>query len=126
MVDPAFSRQRYEEDLAAVRVRRRKLLAPALAVAALIGGGISLAWGLATQAGAPSPAFDQASTQLLAKTTALAATQQEAIDGLRNVQNEIASTKAETKKLRHQLNDVTEKLDALQLSISNMTARSSQ
>lgn len=129
MVDPAFSRQRYEEDLAAARLRRRRLRAPALAVAALIGGGVSLAWALGAQVGvagiSPSPAFDRASSQILEKATALAATQQKAVDHLRAVQNELATSEAETKKLHQQLIEVTGKLDALQSSISNMTARSS-
>lgn len=129
MVDPAFSRQRYEEDLAAARLRRRRLLVPALAMAALIGGGVSLVWGLGTQAGMtstpPSSAFDQASSQILEKATALAATQQKAVDHLKAMQNELASSEAETKKLHQQLIEVTGKLDALQSSISNMEARSS-
>ena len=129
MVDPAFSRQRYEEDLAAARIRRRRLLAPALATAALIGGGVSLAWALGTQAGVTSPppasVFDQASSQILEKTKALEATQQQTVDHLKAMQSELASSEAETKKLRQQLLDVTGKLDALQSSISNMVARSS-
>jgi len=129
MVDPAFSRQRYEEDLAAARIRRRRLLAPALAIAALIGGGALLVWALGTQAGVtstpPSSVFDQASSQILEKATALAVTQQKAVDHLKAMQNELASSEAETKKLRQQLIEVTGKLDALQSSISNMVARSS-
>ena len=129
MVDPAFSRQRYEEDLAAARIRRRRLLAPALATAALIGGGALLVWALGTQAGVtstpPSSVLDQASSQILEKATALAATQQKAVDHLKAMQNELASSEAETKKLRQQLIEVTGKLDALQSSISNMVARSS-
>jgi septal ring factor EnvC (AmiA/AmiB activator) len=122
MVDPAFSRQRYEEERVAARIRRRRMLAPALAIVALIGGGVSLVWALGTPASVlvtPSSTLDQASSQI----SALAATQQETVSRLRYVQDELAKSQSETKKLRQQLGEVTGKLDALQSSIADMAAR---
>jgi septal ring factor EnvC (AmiA/AmiB activator) len=123
MVDPAFSRQRYEEERAETRIRRRRMLAPALAIVALIGGGVWLVWALGTPAGAtrtpPSSALDQASSQI----SALASTQQETVSRLRYVQAELAKSQSETKKLRQQLGEVTGKLDTLQSSIADMAAR---
>ena len=105
MVDPAFSRQRYEEDRTATRLRRRRLIAPALAAMVLIGGGV--VWALAGTApsGAPSLVSDHD------------------LDELKAVQDQLASSQSEAKKLSEQLAEVTANLDSLRSSLAGIAAR---
>jgi len=57
-------------------------------------------------------------------TKGLEVTQQQAVDQLQIVQEQLAAQQAETKKLSKQIATLTEKLDALQQSVTNIAALS--
>src|ERR1700737_2408064 len=131
MIDRSYSRQKDQEDHAAARARRRRLIIPLVAAFVLIIGGLSIVWGFGgTSVLAPSPsavsapAREQVSNELLETTKGLEITQQQAIDQLQVVQDQIVAQQTETKKLSEQIATLTEKLDALQQSVANMPAPS--
>jgi len=66
----------------------------------------------------------RASDVLLETTKGLEVTQQQAVDQLQIVQEQLAAQQAETKKLSKQIATLTEKLDALQQSVTNIAALS--
>src|SRR5471030_2296106 len=129
MVDASFSRQKQQEDHAVVRGRRLRVLAVALAVI-LIGLGCAMVWGFGARSVAALPSSadaagsastrEQVSNELLETAKGLQVTQQQAVDQLQVVQDQLAAQKAETKKLSEQIAAVTEKLDALQLSVASI------
>ncbi|MDB5605556.1 MAG: hypothetical protein JWP25_2456 [Bradyrhizobium sp.] len=130
MVDASFSRQRDQEDRVAVQARRRRLIIPVVAGLVLIGGGWTMVWALgeskvvAPPSGVPtaSAISGRASDELLETTKGLEVTQQQAVDQLQVVQDQLAAQQAETKKLSEQISALTEKLDALQGSVTNIPA----
>ena len=118
MVDAAYSR-RLQLGYAVVRPRWQPII-PLVAAFVLIGGGGWTVWAFsATKEDAP-----RASDVLLEKTKGLEATQQQAVDQLQIVQEQLAAQQAETKKLSKQIATLTEKLDALQQSVTNIAALS--
>jgi Tfp pilus assembly protein FimV len=63
-------------------------------------------------------------TDLAERTRDLEVTEQQAVDQLQVVQDQLATQQAESKKLASQLEALNDKLDALQQSLSNMSAPS--
>ena len=119
MLDAAYSRQKLRVEHAAVRARRR-LVIPLIAAFVLVGGGSMTVWSFsASKAVAP-----RASDELLETTKGLEVTQQQAVDQLQIVQDQLVAQQTETKKLSEQMATLTEKLDALQQSVSNIPALS--
>jgi uncharacterized coiled-coil protein SlyX len=125
MIDAAYSRQKHQENRAAL-VRRRRLIIPLVAAAlVLIGGGCVTVWafgsskdgnpGLSTSVGKPSD-------ELLETAKGLEVTQQQAVDQLQIVQDQLAAQQVETKRLSEQITSLTEKLDLLQQSVANAAA----
>src|SRR3981081_3941138 len=130
MIDLSYSRQRDQEDRAAVWARRR-LIIPLVAAFVLIGAGWTMVGAFGgTRAAAPSPSAvsapwrEQVSSELLETTKGLEVTQQQAIDQLQVVQDQIVAQQTETKKLSEQIAMLTEKLDALQQPVANIPAPS--
>jgi uncharacterized coiled-coil protein SlyX len=121
MIDPAYSRQRDQEDRAAVWARQRRMLIPLVAVFILLGGGLSIVWGFGSVS---SPAREQVPNELLETAKGLEVTQQQAVDQLQVVQDQLVAQQTETKKLSEQIATLTEKLDALQQSVANIPAPS--
>jgi uncharacterized protein HemX len=118
MVDAAYSRK-LQLGRTAVGARWQ-LIIPLVAAFVLIGGGGWTVWAFsATKEDAP-----RASDVLLETTKGLEVTQQQAVDQLQIVQDQLAAQQAETKKLSKQIATLTEKLDALQQSVSNIPALS--
>ena len=117
MVDAAYSRK-LQLGHAAVRARWQ-LIIPLVAAFVLIGGGWTVWAFSATKEDAP-----RASDVLLETTKGLEVTQQQAVDQLQIVQEQLAAQQAETKKLSKQIATLTEKLDALQQSVTNIAALS--
>jgi uncharacterized coiled-coil protein SlyX len=70
------------------------------------------------------PAREQASNEILETTKSLEITQQQAIDQLQIVQDQLAAQQLETKKLSAEIAALTDKLDALQGSVANISAPS--
>jgi uncharacterized coiled-coil protein SlyX len=125
MIDLSYSRQRDQDDRAAVWDRRRRMIIPLVAAFIFIGAGLSMVWGFGgTRAVAPSPAREQVSSELLETTKGLEVTQQQAVDQLQVVQDQLAAQQAVTKKLSEQIATLTEKLDALQQSVADHPAPS--
>jgi len=115
MLDAAYSRQKLHVDHAAVRTRRR-LITPLIVVFVLIGGGSMTVWSFsASKAVAPH------SDVLLETTKGLEVTQQQAVDQLQLIQDQLVAQQTETRKLSEQIATLTEKLDALQRSVANIS-----
>jgi septal ring factor EnvC (AmiA/AmiB activator) len=98
----------------------------------ITGGGIAIWAAGRNPAVAPSAQSTPISTasppladEMLETIKALKRTQQETIDQLQIVQDQLAAQKLEIRKLTDQIADMTEKLDTLQTSVSNMPASSS-
>jgi uncharacterized coiled-coil protein SlyX len=121
MIDPSYSCQRDQEDRAAVWARRRRMIIPLVAAFILLGGGLSIVWGVG---GVSSPAREQLPNELLETAKGLEVTQQQAVDQLQVVQDQLVAQQTETKKLSEQIAMLTEKLDALQQSVANISAPS--
>jgi uncharacterized coiled-coil protein SlyX len=83
-----------------------------------------------TKAAAPPPSAmatpvrEQASNEILETTKGLEITQQQAVDQLQIVQDQLAAQQLETKKLSAQIAALTDKVDALQGSVANISAPS--
>jgi uncharacterized coiled-coil protein SlyX len=113
----------------AVMSSHPRVIIPGVAAVVLIGIGLSLAWGFGgTKAAAPPlsavPAREQASTEILETTKSLEITQQQAVDQLQIVQDQLAAQQLETKQLSAKIAALTDKLDALQSSVANISAPS--
>ena len=121
MIDPSYSRQKDQEDRAAVWARQRRMILPLVAAFILLGGGLSIVWGFG---GVSSPAREQVPNELLETAKGLEVTQQQAVDQLQVVQDQLVAQQTETKKLSEQIAMLTEKLDALQQSVANIPAPS--
>ena len=121
MIDPSYSRQKDQEDRAAVWARQRRMIIPLVAAFILLGGGLSIVWGFS---GVSSPAREQVPNELLETAKGLGVTQQQAVDQLQVVQDQLVAQQTETKKLSEQIAMLTEKLDALQQSVANIPAPS--
>jgi uncharacterized coiled-coil protein SlyX len=107
------------------------MIIPLVAAFIFVGAGLSMVWGFGgTSVLAPSPsavsspARDQVSSELLETTKGLEVTQQQAVDQLQVVQDQLAAQQAVTKKLSEQIATLTEKLDALQQSVTDHPAPS--
>jgi septal ring factor EnvC (AmiA/AmiB activator) len=116
-----------DNQLAAPRIGRR--LIPLLALCVLlVGAGGLILWATGSNSAASvSPsvtALVQTSNELVEKTGALEATEQQTIDQLQVVQDQLAAQQAETKKLTDEIEALHAKLDALAQSASEMTAPS--
>jgi uncharacterized phage infection (PIP) family protein YhgE len=116
-----------DNQLAAPRIGRR--LIPLLALCVLlVGAGGLILWATGSNSAAgvsPSvTALVQTSNELVEKTGALEATEQQTIDQLQVVQDQLAAQQAETKKLTGEIEALHAKLDALAQSASEMTAPS--
>ena len=100
MIDPSYSRQRDQEDRAAVWARQRRMIIALFAAFILLGGGLSIVWGFS---GVSSPAREQVPNELLETAKGLGLTQQQAVDQLQVVQDQLVAQQTETKKLSEQL-----------------------
>ncbi len=130
MTDEALSPQgRQQADQMTAQAMRWRFLITLAAAVVLIGGGWLTLWatgGSSTVAPAPHPtaaasaASRRPSDELLETTKGLQVTQQQAVDQLQVVQDQLVAQQAEMKKLSEKIAALTEKLDALQLSIANM------
>jgi uncharacterized coiled-coil protein SlyX len=121
MVDAAYSRQRHQENQAALVRRRRRLVIPLVAALVLIGGGCVTVWAFNTSnasVSASAPA-GKSSDELLETAKGLEVTQQQAVDQLQIVQDQLAAQQVETKRLSDQVSALTEKLDLLQQSVAS-------
>jgi hypothetical protein len=121
MVDAAYSRQRHQENRAALVRRRRRLVIPLVAALVLIGGGCVTVWAFNTSnagVSASAPA-GKSSDELLETAKGLEVTQQQAVDQLQIVQDQLAAQQVETKRLSDQVTALTEKLDLLQQSVAS-------
>jgi uncharacterized coiled-coil protein SlyX len=127
MVDASFSRQRQQEDRVAGVRRQLPIFAVGLAVILVGLGWVLLQRGFNgnSPSGSPiiaTPASEHVSKELLETTKGLQATQQQAVDQLQVVQDQLVAQKEETRKLSEQVATVTEKLQALQQSVANISA----
>jgi uncharacterized coiled-coil protein SlyX len=131
MTDEAPSPQsRQQANQVTAQAMRRRLLITLAAGVVLIGGGWLTLWatgGSSTVAPSPHPAAISAasrrpSDELLETTKGLQVTQQQAVDQLQVVQDQLVAQRAEMKKLSEQIAALTERLDVLQQSITNMPA----
>jgi uncharacterized coiled-coil protein SlyX len=127
VVDASYSRQKQEEDHAAVQARRRRLIVPLVAGLVLIGAGWTMVWAFGgSKVVAPSPGVTTVSAtssdELIETTKGLEATQQQTVDQLQVVQDRLAAQQTETKKLSEQIATLTEKLHALEQSVANIPA----
>jgi uncharacterized coiled-coil protein SlyX len=111
----------------------RRLVITMVAGLVLIGGGLTM-WAVGrssvpVQEPPTPPSVSTASQaltgELLEANKALKLTQQETVDQLQIVQDQLAAQKLETKRLTEQITDLTEKLEALQTTVSNLPASSS-
>ena len=118
MIDPPYSRQRDQEDRAAMWARQRRMIIPLVAALILLGGGLPRGFG-----GVSSPAHEQLPNELLETTKGLEVTQQQAVDQLQVVQDQLVAQHTETKKLSERIAMLAEKLEALQQSVANIPAR---
>jgi hypothetical protein len=122
MIDPPYSRQRDQEDRAAMWARQRRMIIPLVAaLILLLGGGLPIVWGFG---GVSSPAHEQLPNELLETAKGLEVTQQQAVDQLQVVQNQLVAQHTETKKLSERIAMLAEKLDAPQQSVANIPAPS--
>ncbi len=125
MIDAAYSRQRHQENRAALVRRRWRLVVPMIAALVLIGGGGVTVWAFNTSKdgnpGVSAPAR-KSSDDLLETAKGLEVTQQQAVDQLQIVQGQLAAQQLETKRLSEQIAALTEKLDLLQQSVANAAA----
>jgi len=120
MVDASFSRQRQQEDRVAGLRRQLSIFAVGLAVILIGLGCVLLQRGFAGNSSPVVPsatAQEQVSKEILEATKGLQVTQQQAIDQLQIVQDQLATQKAETKRLSEQIAALTEKLDGVQVSV---------
>ena len=127
MVDASFSRQRQQEDRVAGVRRQLRIFAVGLAVILIGLGWVLLQRGFSGNgpSGSPivvAPAPEHVSKELLETTKGLQATQQQAVDQLQVVQDQLVAQKEETRKLSEQVATLTEKLQALQQSVANISA----
>ena len=74
MIDLSYSRQKDQEDRAAVWARQRRMILPLVAALILLGGGLSIVWGFG---GVSSPAREQLPNELLERAKGLEITQQQ-------------------------------------------------
>jgi uncharacterized coiled-coil protein SlyX len=118
MVDASFSRQKAQEDRAAGVRRQLSVFAAGLAVILIGLGCVLLQRGFGGNSPAPVPSI---SSELLETTKGLQATQQQAVDQLQMVQDQLVAQKEESRKLSEQVAIVTEKLQALQQSVANIS-----
>lgn len=121
MVDAAYSRQRHQENRAALVRRRRRLIIPLVAGLVLIGGGCVTVWAFSVSkddVSVSAPAGKSAD-ELLETAKGLEVTQQQAVDQLQIVQDQLAAQQVETKRLSDQVTALTEKLDLLQQSVAS-------
>jgi uncharacterized coiled-coil protein SlyX len=109
----------------------QRVIVPGVAAVVLIGIGLCLVWGFGgTKAAAPPPtavvvpARERTSNEVLETTKGLEITQQQTIDQLQIVQDQLAAQQLETKQLSAQIAALTDKLDALQSSVANISAPS--
>lgn len=123
MVDAAYSRQRHQENRAALVRRRRRLVIPLVAALVLIGGGCVTVWAfnMSSKDGnaGVSASAGKSSDELLETAKGLEVTQQQAVDQLQIVQDQLAAQQVETKRLSDQVTALTEKLDLLQQSVAS-------
>ena len=125
MVDAAYSRQRHQENRAALVRRRRRLVIPLVAALVLIGGGCVTVWAfnMSSKDGnagvSASVPAGKSSDELLETAKGLEVTQQQAVDQLQIVQDQLAAQQVETKRLSDQVTALTEKLDLLQQSVAS-------
>jgi len=89
---------------------------PAAASVSIVGGRACGSPNVAN----PAPGY--VSKELLETTKGLQATQQQAVDQLQVVQDQLVAQKEETRKLSEQVATLTEKLQALQQSVANISA----
>jgi hypothetical protein len=127
MVDASFSRLRQQEDRVAGVRRHLSIFAVGLAVILVGLGWVLLQRGFNgnSPSGSPivvTPAPEYVSKELLETTKGLQATQQQAVDQLQVVQDQLVAQKEETRKLSEQVATVTEKLQAVQQSVANISA----
>jgi uncharacterized coiled-coil protein SlyX len=127
MVDASFSRLGQQEDRVAGVRRQLSIFAVGLAVILVGLGWVLLQRGFSGYSPSASPvvaipAPEHVSKELLETTKGLQATQQQAVDQLQVVQDQLVVQKAETQKLSEQVATVTEKLQALQQSVANISA----
>ena len=131
MTDEALTPQgRQQADQVTTQAMRWRLLITLAAAVLLIGGGWLTLWatgGSSTVAPSPHPtavsaASRRSSDELLETTKGLQVTQQQAVDQLQVVQDQLVAQRAEMKKLSEQIAALTERLDVLQQSITNMPA----
>jgi uncharacterized coiled-coil protein SlyX len=125
VADAAYSHDDEHLDRAVMSPHQRVII-PGVAAVVLIGVGF---WGFGgTRATAPAPgamavpAREQTSNKILETTKGLEITQQQAVDQLQIVQGQLAAQQLETKKLSAQIAALTDKLDALQGSVGNISA----
>jgi uncharacterized coiled-coil protein SlyX len=118
MVDASFLRQKAQEDRAAGVRRQLSVFAAGLAVILIGLGCVLLQRGFGGNSAAPVPSI---SSELLETTKGLQATQQQAVDQLQMVQDQLVAQKEESRKLSEQVAIVTEKLQALQQSVANIS-----
>jgi hypothetical protein len=114
MVDVSFSRHRQQEDRVAVLRRQLSIFAVGLAVILIGLGCVLLQRGFTGNSPPVVPsaiAQEQVAKELLETTKGLQVTQQQAIDQLQVVQDQLATQKAETKKLSEQIAALIEKLN---------------
>jgi uncharacterized coiled-coil protein SlyX len=129
MVDASFSRHRQQEARVAGVRRQLPIFAVGLAVILMGLGWVLLQRGFSGNSPSGSPivattALEYVSKELLETTKGLQATQQQAVDQLQVVQDQLVAQKEETGKLSEQVATVTEKLQALQQSVANISAAS--
>jgi len=125
MVDEVFPSQGRQQ---VAQAMRRRLVITLAAAVVLIGGGWITLWAAGgSPAVAPAPhapaalaASRRTSNELLETTKGLQVTQQQAVDQLQVVQDQLVAQRAETERLAQQIAALTEKLDALQLSVANI------
>jgi flagellar basal body-associated protein FliL len=118
-------RSQVDNRLAARRGGRRFI--PLLALCVLLVGAAGLIlWATGSNsAAAVSPsvtALVQTSNELVEKTGALEATQQQTVDQLQVVQDQLVAQQAETKRLTGEIEALHAKLDGLAQSASEMSA----
>ena len=109
----------------------QRVIIPAATGLAFIGVGLFLVWGFSgTMAAAPPPRdapaapAAQISNEILETAKGLGLTQQQAVDQLQIVQDQLAAQQTEMKKLSNQMVTLSERLDALQQSVTNLPATS--
>jgi hypothetical protein len=106
----------------------RRFIAVIAVCVVLVGAAGLILWATGTNSAAgvsPSvTALVQTSNELVEKTGAMEATEQQTVDQLQVVQDQLAAQQAETKKLAVAIETLNAKLDALAQSASNIPAAS--